>query len=126
MAVSPNSAAVVDGLYTLGIEMTGVKRSAHASGVVVLQKRRIMGGGQFLLLHRLVFQTPGQVAREWIVISTPRHPTIGLSLRFRRSRSHVWFTGKTYSEVLPTFDAPRWLESFSIPIPVAIDAQIPQ
>src|SRR5450631_4482983 len=34
---------VTDGLYTLGIEMSGAKRG-HATGVVVLQDGRIMGG----------------------------------------------------------------------------------
>ena len=37
---------VTDGLYTLGIEMTGIKRG-HATGVVVLQGGRIMGGDSF-------------------------------------------------------------------------------
>ena len=37
---------VADGLYTLGIEMTGIKRG-HATGVVVLQDGRIMGGDSF-------------------------------------------------------------------------------
>ena len=61
---------VTDGLYTLGIEMTGIKRG-HATGVVVLHDGRIMGGDSFFYYTGSYSYHKGKWRGEMSCISTP-------------------------------------------------------
>src|SRR4029078_2159871 len=56
---------VGDGLYTLGSEMTGIKRG-HATGVVVLHDGRIMGGDSFFSYTGSYSYHNGQARGEMI------------------------------------------------------------
>ena len=57
---------VTDGLYTLGIEMTGAKRG-HATGVVVLLGGRIMSGDSFFVYTGSYSFSRGKWRGEMIV-----------------------------------------------------------
>jgi len=103
---------VVDGLYTLGIEMTGIKRG-HATGVVVLQDGRIMGGDSFFYYTGSYSQHRGKWRGEMIVHQHTEAPP-GLSLVFGDREVTCGFTG-TYSDGFADIDGTALVGTFSIP-----------
>ena len=85
---------VTDGLYTLGIEMTGIKRG-HATGVVVLQGGRIMGGDSFFYYTGSYSYARDKWRGEMIVHQHTEAP--GLNLVFQGREVTCGFTG-TYAD----------------------------
>ena len=103
---------VVDGLYTLGIEMTGIKRG-HATGVVVLQDGRIMGGDSFFYYTGSYSHHKGKWRGEMIVHQHTDAPA-GLNLVFQQREVTCGFTG-TYSDGAADIDGTALVGTFSIP-----------
>ena len=105
-------ARVRDGLYTLGIEMTGIKQG-HATGVVVLQDGRIMGGDSFFYYTGSYSFSRGKWRGEMIVHQHTDAPP-GLNLVFQRREVTCGFTG-TYSDGFADIDGTALVGSYSIP-----------
>ena len=103
---------VTDGLYTLGIEMTGIKRG-HATGVVVLHDGRIMGGDSFFSYTGSYSYHKGKWRGEMIVHQHTDAPP-GLNLVFQRREVTCGFTG-TYSDGFADIDGTALVGSYSIP-----------
>jgi hypothetical protein len=103
---------VVDGLYTLGIEMTGIKRG-HATGVVVLQDGRIMGGDSFFYYTGSYSYHKDKWRGEMIVHQHTDAPP-GLNLVFQQREVTCGFTG-TYSDGFADIDGTALVGTFSIP-----------
>ena len=103
---------IADGLYTLGIEMTGIKRG-HATGVAVLQDGRIMGGDSFFYYTGSYSYQRGKLRGEMIVHQHTDAPP-GLNLVFQRREVTCGFTG-TYSDGLADIDGTALVGSYSIP-----------
>jgi T3SS negative regulator,GrlR len=70
-------APVRDGLYTLGIEMSGAKRG-HATGVVVLRGGVIMGGDSFFYYTGSYSHSRGKWRGEMIVHQHTEAPGLNL------------------------------------------------
>jgi len=102
---------VADGLYTIGIEMTGAKRG-HATGVVVLIGGRIMGGDSFFVYTGSYSFSRGKWRGEMIVNQHTEAP--GLNLVFGGREVTCGFTG-TYSDGSARIDGTALVGSFSIP-----------
>jgi len=110
---------ITDGLYTLGIEMTGIKRG-HATGVVVLQDGRIMGGDSFFYYTGSYSYQRGKLRGEMIVHQHTDAPP-GLNLVFQRREVTCGFTG-TYSGDGAEFDATALAGKRSFSIQVGLPA----
>ena len=104
-------APVRDGLYTLGIEMTGAKRG-HATGVVVLRGGVIMGGDSFFYYTGSYSFSRGKWRGEMIVHQHTEAP--GLNLVFGGREVSCGFTG-TYSDGIAEIDGTALVGSSSIP-----------
>lgn len=102
---------VTDGLYTLGIEMTGIKRG-HATGVVVLQDGRIMGGDSFFYYTGSYTYARDKWRGEMIVHQHTEAP--GLNLVFQGREVTCGFTG-SYSDGSADIDGTALVGSYSIP-----------
>ena len=102
---------IADGLYTLGIEMTGIKRG-HATGVVVLQGGRIMGGDSFFYYTGSYSYARDKWRGEMIVHQHTEAP--GLNLVFQGREVTCGFTG-TYSDGLADIDGTALVGNYSIP-----------
>ena len=102
---------VPDGLYTLGIEMTGIKRG-HATGVAVLQDGRIMGGDSFFYYTGSYSYARNKWRGEMIVHQHTEAP--GLNLVFQGREVTCGFTG-TYSDGFADIDGTALVGSYSIP-----------
>jgi hypothetical protein len=101
---------IADGLYTLGIEMSGAKHG-HATGVVVLQDGRIMGGDSFFYYTGSYSYNRGKWRGEMIVHQHTEAP--GLNLVFRGREVTCGFTG-TYSDGFADIDGTALVGSSSI------------
>jgi len=104
-------APVRDGLYTLGIEMSGAKRG-HATGVVVLRGGVIMGGDSFFYYTGSYTFARGKWRGEMIVHQHTEAP--GLNLVFGGREVSCGFTG-TYSEGIADIDGTALVGNNSIP-----------
>jgi len=104
-------APVRDGLYTLGIEMSGPKRG-HATGVVVLRGGIIMGGDSFFYYTGSYTFARGKWRGEMIVHQHTEAP--GLNLVFGGREVSCGFTG-TYSEGIADIDGTALVGNNSIP-----------
>jgi len=104
-------APVRDGLYTLGIEMSGAKRG-HATGVVVLRGGVIMGGDSFFYYTGSYTFARGKWRGEMIVHQHTEAP--GLNLVFGGREVTCGFTG-TYSEGIADIDGTALVGNNSIP-----------
>lgn len=104
-------APVRDGLYTLGIEMSGAKRG-HATGVVVLRGGIIMGGDSFFYYTGSYTFARGKWRGEMIVHQHTEAP--GLNLVFGGREVSCGFTG-TYSEGIADIDGTALVGNNSIP-----------
>lgn len=102
---------VIDGLYTLGIEMRGPK-SGHATGVVVLCGGRIMGGDSFFFYTGSYSFSRGKWRGEMIV--NQHTEAKGLNLVFGGREVTCGFSG-TFSEGAADIDGTALVGSFSIP-----------
>lgn len=112
--VSPEGAEreqrVTDGLYTIGIEMSGARRG-HATGVVVLEGGRIMGGDSFFYYTGSYSHNRGKWRGEMIVHQHTEAP--GLNLLFRGREVTCGFTG-TYSNGFADIDGTALVGTASI------------
>jgi hypothetical protein len=114
-------AQVRDGLYTLGIEMTGMKRG-HATGVVVLQDGRIMGGDSFFYYMGSYSFSRGKWRGEMIVHQHTEAP--GLNLVFGGREVTCGFTG-TFSQDSADIDGTALVGSYSIPFRARLTLKVP-
>ena len=114
-------ARVRDGLYTLGIEMTGMKRG-HATGVVVLQGGRIMGGDSFFYYTGSYSFSRGKWRGEMIVHQHTEAP--GLNLVFGGREVTCGFTG-TFSQDSADIDGTALVGSYSIPFRARLTLKVP-
>jgi len=112
---------IADGLYTLGIEMSGAKHG-HATGVVVLQDGRIMGGDSFFYYTGSYSYSRGKWRGEMIVHQHAEAP--GLNLVFGRREVTCGFTG-TYSEGFADIDGTALVGSNSIPFRARLTLKSP-
>jgi hypothetical protein len=102
---------VVDGLYTLGIEMSGAKRG-HASGVVVLIGGRIMGGDSFFCYTGSYSFSRGKWRGEMLVNQHTEAP--GLNLVFGGREVTCGFSG-AFSQGSADIDGTALVGRFSVP-----------
>jgi len=86
-------AGVRDGLYSIAIEMSGARRG-HATGIVIIERGRIMGGDSFFYYTGSYSFGRGKWRGEMIVNQHTEAP--GLNLVFGRREVGCGFTG-TYS-----------------------------
>jgi hypothetical protein len=114
-------APVRDGLYTLGIEMTGAKRG-HATGIVVLRGGVIMGGDSFFYYTGSYSHSRGKWRGEMIVHQHTEAP--GLNLVFGGREVTCGFTG-TYSEGIADIDGTALVGSYSIPFRARLTLKVP-
>ena len=101
---------VKDGLYSITIEMTGIKRG-HASGIVVLRGGTILGGDSFFYYSGSYSFGHGRWRGEMIVNQHTEAP--GLNLVFGHREVGCGFTG-TYSDGAAEIDGTALVGSFSI------------
>lgn len=120
-AGAETDAPVRDGLYTLGIEMTGAKRG-HATGVVVLRGGVIMGGDSFFYYTGSYSHRGGKWRGEMIVHQHTEAP--GLNLVFGGREVTCGFTG-TYSEGIADIDGTALVGSHSIPFRARLTLKVP-
>jgi hypothetical protein len=103
-------ARVANGLYTLGIEMSGAK-SGHATGVAVLHGGRILGGDSFFYYTGSYSFGRGKWRGEMIVHQHTEAP--GLNLVF--GGREVTCVPAAIPPALPTSTAPRWSADTAFP-----------
>ena len=112
---------VRDGLYTLGIEMSGLKRG-HATGIALLQDGRIMGGDSFFYYTGSYSQSRGKWRGEMIVHQHTEAP--GLNLAFGGREVACGFTG-TCSEGAAEIDGTALVGSYSVPFRARLTLKVP-
>ena len=112
---------ITDGLYTLGIEMTGIKRG-HATGVVVLQDGRIMGGDSYFYYTGSYSFSRGKWRGEMMVHQHSEAP--GLNLVFGGREVSCGFTG-TYSDGAAEIDGTALVGSYSVPFRAHLTLKVP-
>jgi T3SS negative regulator,GrlR len=118
---SDSEARVIDGLYSLGIEMSGA-RHGHATGVAVLQDGRIMGGDSFFYYTGSYSYSRGKWRGEMIVHQHTEAP--GLNLVFGGREVSCGFTG-TYSDTSADIDGTALVGSTSVPFHAALTLRVP-
>ena len=114
-------APVRDGLYALGIEMSGAKRG-HATGVVVLRGGVIMGGDSFFYYTGSYSFGRGKWRGDMTVNQHTDAP--GLNLVFGGREVTCGFTG-TYSEGIADIDGTALVGSHSIPFRARLTLKVP-
>ena len=114
-------APVRDGLYALGIEMSGAKRG-HATGVVVLRGGVIMGGDSFFYYTGSYTFSRGKWRGEMIVNQHTEAP--GLNLVFGGREVSCGFTG-TYSAGAADIDGTALVGSYSIAFRAHLTLRVP-
>ncbi len=112
---------ITDGLYTLGIEMTGIKRG-HATGVAVLQDGRIMGGDSFFYYTGSYSFSRGKWRGEMIVNQHTEAP--GLNVVFGGREVACGFSG-TYSAGAADIDGTALVGSNSIQFRAHLTLHVP-
>lgn len=113
--------SVRDGLYTLGIEMTGVKQG-RATGVVVLRGGVIMGGDSFFYYTGSYSFSRGKWRGEMIVHQHTEAP--GLNLVFGGREVTCGFTG-SYAGGSANIDGTALVGSYSIPFHAQLTLKVP-
>jgi hypothetical protein len=118
---SDTEARVIDGLYSLGIEMSGARRG-HATGIVVLQDGRIMGGDSFFYYTGSYSYRSGKWRGEMIVHQHTDAP--GLNLVFGGREVSCGFTG-TYSGATADIQGTALVGSTSVPFHAVLTLRVP-
>jgi len=114
-------APVRNGLYALGIEMSGAKRG-HATGVVVLRDGVIMGGDSFFYYTGSYSFSRGKWRGEMIVHQHTEAP--GLNLVFGGREVTCGFTG-TYSGGTADIDGTALVGRYSVPFRAVLALKVP-
>jgi hypothetical protein len=114
-------ANVRDGLYSLAIEMNGAKRG-HATGIVMLEGGRIMGGDSFFYYTGSYSFSRGKWRGEIIVNQHTEAP--GLNLVFGGREVGCGFTG-TYSAGSADIDGTALVGQHSIPFRAHLTLRVP-
>jgi hypothetical protein len=114
-------ARVSDGLYSIAIEMSGARRG-HATGVVVLDGGRIMGGDSFFYYTGTYSFSRGKWRGEMIVHQHTEAP--GLNLVFGGREVGCGFTG-TYSAGAADIDGTALVGQTSVPFRARLMLQAP-
>lgn len=120
-SASADGESVRDGLYTLGIEMTGVKQG-RATGVVVLRGGVIMGGDSFFYYTGSYSFSRGKWRGEMIVHQHTEAP--GLNLVFGGREVTCGFTG-SYAGGTADIDGTALVGSYSIPFRAQLTLKVP-
>ena len=113
--------SVKDGLYALGIEMTGIKQG-RATGIVVLRGGVIMGGDSFFYYTGSYSFSRGKWRGEMIVHQHTEAP--GLNLVFGGREVSCGFTG-TYSDGAADIDGTALVGSYSVPFRAQLTLKVP-
>ena len=126
MTESPNDhsdaeARVKDGLYSLTIEMRGIKQG-RATGIAVLQGGRILGGDSFFYYSGSYSFSRGKWRGEMIVHQHTEAP--GLNLVFGGREVSCGFTG-TYSEGTADIDGTALVGQTSVPFRAQLTLRAP-
>jgi hypothetical protein len=112
---------VSDGLYSIAIEMSGAKRG-HATGIVVLEDGRIMGGDSFFYYTGSYSFSRGKWRGEMIVQQHTDAP--GLNLVFGGREVGCGFTG-SYSAGAADIDGTALVGQTSVPFRAQLTLQVP-
>jgi hypothetical protein len=112
---------VANGLYTLGIEMSGAKQGS-ATGVVVLHNGRIMGGDSFFYYTGSYSFGRGKWRGDMTVNQHTDAP--GLNLVFGGREVTCGFTG-TYSAGFADIDGTALVGRYSIPFRARLTLKSP-
>lgn len=120
-SASAGGESVRDGLYTLGIEMTGLKQG-RATGIVVLRGGVIMGGDSFFYYTGSYSFSRGKWRGEMIVHQHTEAP--GLNLVFGGREVTCGFTG-SYAEGTADIDGTALVGSYSIPFRAQLTLKVP-
>ena len=118
---SAGGESVQDGLYTLGIEMTGLKQG-RATGIVVLRDGVIMGGDSFFYYTGSYSFSRGKWRGEMIVHQHTEAP--GLNLVFGGREVTCGFTG-SYAGGSADIDGTALVGSYSIPFRAQLALKVP-
>ncbi len=126
MVESPDSVVdaegrVSDGLYSIAIEMSGARRG-HATGIVMLEAGRIMGGDSFFYYTGSYSFSRGKWRGEMIVLQHTEAP--GLNLVFGGREVGCGFTG-TYSAGAADIDGTALVGQTSVPFRAHLTLQVP-
>ncbi len=113
--------SVRDGLYTLGIEMTGLKQG-RATGIVVLRGGVIMGGDSFFYYTGSYSFSRGKWRGEMIVHQHTEAP--GLNLVFGGREVTCGFTG-SYAAGIADIDGTALVGRHSIPFRARLTLKAP-
>jgi len=117
-----NGAFVQDGLYTLGIEMTGLKQG-RATGVVVLRDGVIMGGDSFFYYTGSYSFSRGKWRGEMIVHQHTEAP--GLNLVFGGREVTCGFTG-SYAAGAAEIDGTALVGRYRVPFRAQLTLKVPE
>jgi hypothetical protein len=120
-SASADGESVQDGLYTLGIEMTGLKQG-RATGIVVLRDGVIMGGDSFFYYTGSYSFSRGKWRGEMIVHQHTEAP--GLNLVFGGREVTCGFTG-SYAGGSADIDGTALVGSYSIPFRAQLALKVP-
>jgi len=112
---------VRDGLYALGIEMTGIKRG-HATGVAMLRDGRILGGDSYFYYTGSYSFSRGKWRGEMMGHQHSEAP--GLNLVFGGREVSCGFTG-TYSDGAADIDGTALVGSYSVPFRARLTLKVP-
>jgi hypothetical protein len=112
---------VSDGLYSIAIEMSGAKRG-HATGIVVLEDGRIMGGDSFFYYTGSYTLKAGKWRGDMIVNQHTEAP--GLNLAFGGREVGCGFTG-SYSAGAADIDGTALVGQTSVPFRAQLTLQVP-
>jgi len=121
---SPSSTTktpVIEGLYSLEIEMSGTKRG-RATGVVIIQNGRIMGGDSYFYYTGSYTFSRGKWRGEMIVHQHTDAP--GLNLAFGGREVSCGFTG-TFSGGSAEIDGTALVGTSSVPLHARLTLQVP-
>lgn len=114
-------ARVSDGLYSIAIEMSGVRRG-HATGILVLKGGRILGGDSFFYYTGSYSFSRNKWRGEVIVHQHTEAP--GLNLVFGGREVGCGFTG-TYSADAADIDGTALVGRTSVPFRAHLTLQVP-
>jgi hypothetical protein len=112
---------VIEGLYSLEIEMSGTKRG-RATGVAIIQNGRIMGGDSYFYYTGSYTFSRGKWRGEMIVHQHTDAP--GLNLAFGGREVSCGFTG-TFSGGSAEIDGTALVGTSSVPFHARLTLQVP-
>ena len=112
---------VIEGLYSLEIEMSGTKRG-RATGVAIIQNGRIMGGDSYFYYTGSYTFSRGKWRGEMIVHQHTDAP--GLNLAFGGREVSCGFTG-TFSGGSAEIDGTALVGTSSVPLQARLTLQVP-